>query len=210
VRSLAAPRRPVKDRPPLEIEWGDTALKRPMMIRLLALGLALVGLLLIEGADSHDWETLDAQAKEFSLKDLEGKVLRSADLQGKVVVIDFWATWCAPCVKELPDLVAFHESLKGRSDVTFLSFNVTDEREDVVAFVKERKVPYPSYLADDLIGPYELFAFPTKLIVDMRGERPGVVRFRKTGYTSRASLEERVKAVLESTVKGPRSQAPSR
>jgi thiol-disulfide isomerase/thioredoxin len=174
-----------------------------MMKRLSALGLALLGLLLIEGADARDWETPNAKAKGFAVKDLQGKVLRSADLQGKVVVIDFWATWCAPCVKEIPDLIAFQESLKDRTDVAFLSFNVTDEREDVVGFVKQRKIPYPSYLADDLIGPYELFAFPTKLIVDMRGEQPGVVRFRKTGYTTRASLEDRVKAVLGSSVGTP-------
>jgi thiol-disulfide isomerase/thioredoxin len=175
------------------------------MSRVLALGLALTGLLLIEGMDSHDWETPNVKAEEFSLKDLDGHLLRSTDLHGKVVVLDFWATWCGPCVREVPDLIAFHESLKARTDVVFLSFNVTDERADVAAFVRQYKTPYPSYMADDLIGPYELFAFPTKLVIDMRGDLPGVVRYRRTGYTSRASLEHRVKAVVEGI--GP-SKAP--
>jgi len=163
---------------------------------MLALGLALTGLLLIAGPDSSDWEAPNSKAREFTLKDLDGNVLRSSDLRGKVVVLDFWATWCGPCIREVPELIAFHESLKGRKDIAFLSLNVTDERADVAAFAREHKTPYPSYPADELIGPYELLAFPTKLVIDMRGELPGVVRFRKTGYTSRASLEDRVKAVV--------------
>ena len=102
--------------------------------------------------------------------------------------MDFWATWCGPCIRELPDLQALTERLKARRDVAFLSFNVTEEKPDVLAFVKEGGIAYPVYLADDLIGPYDVSAFPTKLVIDMRGKGEGMVRFRRDGYTeARAS-----------------------
>ena len=113
-------------------------------------------------------------AKAFTLQDLLGRTLRSQDLQGKVVVMDFWATWCGPCIRELPDIQALTERLKARRDVAFLSFNVTEEKPDVLAFVNERSIAYPVYLADDLIGPYDVSAFPTKLVIDMRGKGEGI------------------------------------
>jgi len=154
----------------------------------------ILGALLLAAASGDDWERVDAPLAPFSVKDLEGRVLDSATLRGKVVVVDFWATWCAPCVRELPELVAYYEKVKGRPDVVFLSFSVTEDAETVTKFVKQRKVPYPVYLADDLLGPYEVSIFPTKLVLDMRG--PGQVRFRKSGYTSTDELEARVAELL--------------
>jgi thiol-disulfide isomerase/thioredoxin len=147
--------------------------------------------------DKDGWELLRLPAKSFVLNDLEGKALRSASLRGKIVVLDFWATWCAPCLRELPELQDWHERLRGRTDVVFLSFNATEEKEDVVAFARERKIPYPIYLADALVESYEVGAFPTKVVVDMRGDGAGIVRFRRDGYTEVRSIEAKVRELLE-------------
>ena len=160
----------------------------------LLLGLAGAGVP-ASGAERDGWEVVRSPA-------IEGKALRSTELAGRVVVVDFWATWCAPCIKELPALAALHERLRDRKDVTLLSFNVTDEAKTLEAFVKEKKIAFPVYRADTLTGPYELTVFPTKLVIDMRGAgrgNPGVVRFRREGPASVEGIEARVAELLAET-----------
>jgi thiol-disulfide isomerase/thioredoxin len=154
---------------------------------VLALGLAVP----VPG-----WQALfEVKAPEFTVRDTEGRAVSSRDLAGRVVLLDFWATWCAPCVRELPDLAEYHRRVAGRRDVAFLSLNVTDERETLVAFLAERKLPYPVHSGEDLLGPFEVSVFPTKLILDLRGEG-GRVRLRRRGYTPLASLEAAMAQVL--------------
>lgn len=169
----------------------------------LASALLLSSGLLVPAADPPSevdgWEAVRLPAKPFEIPGLAGESLRLADLAGRVVVVDFWASWCAPCVRELPGLAAYHERLKGRSDVALLSLNVGEDRETAAAFLKSSPVSFPVYCGDTLIEPYELAAFPTKLILDLRKPAPdggGLVRFRREGLTSVESIEGRVGALL--------------
>ena len=154
-------------------------------------------------ARADGWrEPEHAEAPPFEVRALEGPTLRSAELAGKVVFVDFWATWCAPCVQELPDLAEYHGRVSGRDDVAFVSLNVTDDTVTLRGFVGEHRLAYPVYRGDDLLGPFQVSAFPTKMVLDLRGSRP-LVRLRREGLTSLQSIEAAVDEVLATPPAAP-------
>lgn len=172
-----------------------------MRVLVLLTAAALISALPVPAAEVDGWDVLSKPAKEFLVQDLTGRRLHSSELRGKVVVIDFWATWCGPCIKELPDLAAYEQRLVNRKDVAFLSVNVTEEKDVVVKFVQEKRVEFPVYLGDSLLEVFDVSTFPTKLILDMRkpAGKPGiagVLRFRKEGTSTVPSIEARVAALL--------------
>lgn len=84
------------------------------------------------------------QSADFTLLDLQGKSWNLRELKGKVVLVNFWATWCPPCRKEMPDLQALYDKYK---DQGFLVLSISDEEPGKVApFIAERKVTYPVLL----------------------------------------------------------------
>lgn len=145
------------------------------------------------------WDSVERAIPEFSLADLTGRTWSRADLNGKTVLVNFWATWCAPCVAELPYIQKLHTALRDRGDALVLTFNV-DENPGVIKPFLERigatTVPVlPAY--DFVFRQLQINGFPRTWIV----YPDGVVRREQVGFTSQP--EQWLQSVMELLTKRP-------
>ncbi|RFU36525.1 TlpA family protein disulfide reductase [Actinomadura logoneensis] len=127
---------------------------------------------------------------------LEDKQVKLSDLRGKVVVVNFWASWCAPCRGEAPSLEQVYQQNKGKG-VEFLGVNFKDDKDNALAFERRFKTSYPSLFdGDGRIGlafkDVPPNAIPTTLVLD----RQGRVAARLLGATTFSSLNPVVTKVL--------------
>lgn len=134
-----------------------------MSYRLCLLGLA--GLCLSVSAQASD------AIRQFEIRAIDETMIRVSDYQGQWLAVNFWATWCKPCRKELPELQELHHR-DNRIAVLGLAFE--DEPPEVIqAFLDEFKVEYPVAIVD-VYEPPEVFgypqAFPTTVLIDPEGE----------------------------------------
>src|SRR6266567_1503558 len=132
---------------------------------------------------------------EFSVKDFDGREVSSAGLRGKVVLIDFWATWCQPCKKEMPGYQKLLDRYGSRGfAVIGFKFDTMMDMEDPVTFAKKIGVRYPlAVAADDLkqkLGGIE--GLPTTMLYD----RQGILRMRVIGFEYTNVIELELKPLL--------------
>jgi peroxiredoxin len=141
----------------------------------------------------NDFEAVPAPAWE--LPDVDGQVIKSDQFKGKVVVLDFWATWCPSCRAEIPGYVDLQKK-HDKAGLAIVGVSLDRGGRDVVRrFITDEKINYPVVLGDDrIVGAFGgVEAIPTTFIID----RNGVVRYRKVGAMETAQFE----AVLESFLK---------
>lgn len=116
---------------------------------LLAARQASRGSVPVSVATGGDW--IGHAAPDFVLDTLDGRRLRLSDLRGRVVLINFWATWCAPCALEMPWLAELDARYRSRG-LTILGVSVDDaSRERIAKMVEERRATYPILLKDDAV-----------------------------------------------------------
>jgi peroxiredoxin len=110
-------------------------------------------------------------APDFALKGEDGKTYRLADYRGKVVVLNFWATWCPPCRYEMPSMERAYRKVKGE-EIAILAVNVGEDEATVFAFTGQYPVSFPLPLDMDgsVVAKYPVIGLPTTFIIDPRGQ----------------------------------------
>lgn len=120
-------------------------------------------------------------APDFKLTTLEGQEIALTLLKGKVVILDFWATWCGPCREAIPHLIALQKDYQDQG-LIIIGMNVDKGELDVVRrFVKSLEIPYPIIPApEELVRSYGVTALPTSVLIDKEGK----IREKIVGYNS--------------------------
>jgi thiol-disulfide isomerase/thioredoxin len=134
---------------------------------------------------------------EYTLTGLKGEKLKLSSLKGKVVVLDFWATWCGPCRAQQPLYEQVKERFKDRGDVIFLAINTDEDREVVEPFLKAQNWNKNVYFEDGLSNLLRVSSIPTTIIFGRRGD----VATRMNGYVPERFVEmlsERIEVALGS------------
>ena len=144
-------------------------------------------------------ETCNANGKaanlNFTLKDINGKDVALSAYKGKVVLLDFWATWCPPCKKEIPGFIELYTSYRSRGFVV-LGVSMDDSPSDAKRFAQKIKMNYPVLVGngrDDVeqaFGP--LPGLPTSFMI----ARDGKICGKHTGFVPKEQFEREIKALL--------------
>ena len=141
-------------------------------------------------------------APDFTLLTLDGNEVSLSDFKGQVVVINYWATWCPPCVREIPRLLRISEQYRDQG-VVVLGVNTTwqDDRAKVEQFVREKAMRYPVLLesTSDVAEQYRVRLMPTTFIID----RSGRIVHSKVGEVDEATLEGQIKTLIAAQPTSP-------
>ena len=130
----------------------------------------------------------------FTLKDMNGLDVNLASFKGKVILLNFWATWCGPCKAEIPSLVELQQEFGDK--LVVLGFSVDDTVEKMRPYAAEYKINYPLLVGNgrqdvqDAFGP--MWGIPVTVIVD----REGLIAMKHSGIASKAQFEREIKALL--------------
>ena len=134
-------------------------------------------------------------APELALEDLYGNEVRLTDHRGQVILVDFWATWCGPCIQELPHIQKVHEKYQDQG-LGVLAISTDRQKSKVPPFVEKNGYTFPVLLADGKVETaYQVRGIPVVYLID----RTGVIRYHKEGFSpgSEKDFERWVEELLK-------------
>ncbi len=138
-------------------------------LKMVALFAALLAVSVLAGCTTPASPASDVP--QFSFSSLEGKTIAMKDLGNKVVIVDFWATWCGPCREEVPHLNTLYSELKGKGlEIVGISMD-TDGTDSVKDFAREFRMQYPIVIGDEKVAESfgGIIGLPTTFIIDRNG-----------------------------------------
>ena len=140
-------------------------------------------------------EKLSGKAANFTLKSRSGKNIKLSELRGEVVMLNFWASWCGPCRKEMPLLEKIHKKYK-RLGFTLLGVNVEENSSDAKNYLKDVKVTFPILFdrTQKTSKLYDVSAMPTTILIDRNGNKRFIHKGYKAGYEN--DYKKQVKKLL--------------
>jgi peroxiredoxin len=194
--------------PPAEDGHQEPPLPEPRLSRRaawIAMGSVALALGLLWAAadltDPHIEDPTDAEAigrmapLDYTVKDMNGADVHLASYKGKIILLNFWATWCPPCKVEIPDLIELQEQYK--NDIVVLGFSVDDTPEQLRPFAEEYQMNYPVLVGlgheniQEAYGP--MWGIPVTIIID----RDGRIAKKQSGIRTKEQIEREILALLD-------------
>ena len=173
----------------LGLLWAASDLTDPHLDEQSGFGIA-------GGEDPTDADAVGKAAPlNYTVKDMNGADVHLASYKGKIILLNFWATWCPPCKVEIPDLIALQEQYK--DDIVVLGFSVDDTAEQLKPFAGEYKMNYPVLVGlgheniQEAYGP--MWGIPVTVIID----RDGRIAKKQSGIRTKEQIEREIKALLD-------------
>lgn len=129
----------------------------------------------------------EAYAPDFSIVTAQGEHISSEDLLGKVVVLDFWGTWCPPCVESIPSLRSLHKKFSKEPSFVLIGVSSDSDEETWSSFIEKEKMIWPQFLdrRHEIQRKFGVRAFPTYIVID----HEGIMRFKSIGTSWERSVD---------------------
>ena len=161
-----------------------------ILVMILTSGLLITGC----SAGSEPTATVGKAAPDFTLQNLEGQSISLNDLKGKPVLINFWATWCGPCVFEMPYLQEIHDEWSGKG-LMVLAINRGESSSKVEQFLQSNNLSLPVLLDTklDVFRRYNIRSIPTTFFID----KDGIIQVKVIGaFPNKEAIENRVSKIM--------------